>query len=86
MRDTTSAWLDPMIEAWSGSPEELRRLIQQATMPAAEVVDADHPVRRAFEGIQTPGVVHGAIDWIRFGQLLRQELGWTDYPEYPEGS
>lgn len=86
MRESTSAWLDPMIEAWPGSPEELRRLIQQATMPAAEVFAADHPLRRALEGALPPGSAHGAIDWIRFGQLLRQELGWTDYPEYPEGS
>jgi len=24
-----------------------------------------------------------AIDWIRFGQLLRERLGWEDYPHVP---
>ena len=28
--------------------------------------------------VQDPGV-----DWIRFGQLLRDRLGWADYPDVP---
>jgi hypothetical protein len=23
------------------------------------------------------------VDWVRFGQLLRHELGWAGYPENP---
>jgi hypothetical protein len=24
-----------------------------------------------------------SLDWVRFGQLLRDALGWDDYPEQP---
>jgi hypothetical protein len=33
---------------------------------------------------EMPGVRHCAIDWIRFGQLLRDRLGWHDSPEWLE--
>jgi hypothetical protein len=30
------------------------------------------------------GAAARAIDWIRFGRLLREKLGWEDYPGFPE--
>lgn len=56
-------------------------LLQQAMMPAAEMVDDIPWLDWLVENV--PGV--GAIDWIRFGELLRHELGWDDtYPAYPD--
>jgi hypothetical protein len=63
-----------MLEAAEGRADiDTLPLMMQATASAAEA-DAAHP-----------GVDHGAIDWIRFGELLRHLLGWDDsYPAYPD--
>ena len=28
-------------------------------------------------------ITDGALDWIELGRLMREELGWHDYPAYP---
>ena len=42
-------------------------------------------MERALPSEQNPGMRHYAIDWIRFGELLREHLGWDDYADQPEG-
>jgi len=42
-------------------------------------------MERALPSEQNPGMRHHAIDWIRFGELLREHLGWDDYADQPEG-
>ena len=58
-------------------------------MPAAEVGDpffdwlAKLHEQQPEDGYEPP-LRAGAIDWIRFGYLLRHELSWDDtYPAYP---
>jgi hypothetical protein len=85
MKETTAEWLNPMVEAIDANgvtPEELRDFMMQATMPAAE---ADNPfldwlTKNYHSGA---GVTTRALDWIRYGQILRERLGWTDYPTCP---
>jgi len=64
-------------------PDTFRRLMSQAEMPAAEMIWDDPTVFYWLARNAAPGVVHVAIDWIRFGQLLREHLGWHWYPAYP---
>lgn len=84
MREDTAEWLAPMTE------EARRRgdifapaLMEQAMFPAAEVPDDDNPAGVWVRKYAPQGTMHKVIDWIRFGALLRAELGWWDYPPCP---
>lgn len=81
MRDETAAWLEPMLDKAHLNPAEFNALIAQATMPAAEACDTlcDWLTDNA-----PPAASVRALDWIRFGQLLRDRIGWSDYPCCPE--
>jgi hypothetical protein len=79
VRDETAAWLGPMLEA--ADQRDIHVPIERATMPAAET---DSPAVQWIAGYMPPGARVSGIDWIRFGQLLRDELGWADYPDEPE--
>jgi len=62
-------------------------LLKQASMPLQEVDWLT--IGRLKLGLaevkeDVPGAERRAVDWIKFGQLLRAELGWTDYPEWPQ--
>ena len=76
---STERWLLPMLqELRNRSDGEIvfLELEKQAAKPftdwLAENVGAP------------PGSRTSAVDWIRFGQLLREHLGWEHYPELPE--
>jgi hypothetical protein len=73
VRPQTSAWLDPMIRATRGGDNNFRELIKQASV----VLDDELPHAARVVG-------NVGINWIRFGELLRTELGWEDtYPGLP---
>lgn len=83
MRDDTAAWLDPLFEELTKRNDgdiDVQRLMMAATMPAAEAGTQmmDWLVRNVPDGVSA-----GAIDWIRFGNLLAEALGWPDYPGEP---
>jgi hypothetical protein len=83
MTEETSEWLAPMLEAAERRPDtSIPALMGQATMPAAEAdsVSVRSPTAPPEEARAL------AVDWIRFGQLLRDELGLVDYPEEPPAS
>lgn len=81
MREATSEWLSPMLDA-AGPDVDIKGLMRQASMHAAE---ADTPATDWMAANPVPGVVPRGIDWIRFGQLLRTEIGWNKtYPAYPD--
>jgi hypothetical protein len=70
-----------MLDAADGiEADTFRDLMRQAAMPAAE---ADTPVTD-WVAQNMPAAQSGAIDWIRFGQLLRNRLGWDWYPDEPQ--
>lgn len=82
MRPETGEWLAPMVTAASDSAIDVPALLRRASMPAAEADDCclDQLTRAAPAGARVAG-----IDWVRFGQLLRDELGWEDsYPACPD--
>lgn len=95
MREETAEWLNPMLDEWSrrnhaddGHPaggdrgELVRQLMLAATMPA---VEAGTPIMDWRAALPDGGNGARAMDWVRFGQLLRHELGWDDtYPAYPD--
>ncbi|MEU4287810.1 hypothetical protein AB0E63_06275 [Kribbella sp. NPDC026596] len=84
MRDETDKWLRPMVEAAEIREIDIMSLMSAATMPAAE---ADDPWLDKLQSYAPSGALRG-IAWVRFGQLLRHELGWDDtypaFPDYPE--
>jgi hypothetical protein len=78
MREETADWLNPMLAEVDARNIDTRALMTQATMPAAET---DVPwLENAPESVGLRG-----FDWVRFGQLLRHELGWDEtYPAIPD--
>ncbi|OBI33762.1 hypothetical protein [Mycobacterium sp. E2238] len=78
MRDETAAWLEPMLTEAEQRDVDIKSLMTQATMPAAETSD---PAIEAMAHLDPE--VRG-IDWVRFGELLRRELGWDTYPADPQ--
>jgi len=81
MRTETAEWLHPMIHAAASGAVDPHPLLWQASMPAAEAADPflDQLARNA-----PPGATAHAMDWVRFGQLLRVALGWQHYPDVPD--
>jgi len=75
VRESTADWLNPILDRAKGQLDDadLRALMAQATMPVKEAMVS--PIMEEL--------ANGAIDWIRFGQLCRDRLGWEDYPEWP---
>jgi hypothetical protein len=73
-----------MLEAADGDLiAELRR---QASMPIAESGMSAAEQAPFHEVVERSGgeARARAIDWIRFGYLLRTRLGWDDtYPDHP---
>jgi hypothetical protein len=85
MRDETAEWLNPMFEEVDRRGDiDILPLMTQSSMPAAEAATPFIDWMPKNVG-DVPGVEHRAIDWVRFGQLLRLMLGWDDtYPAYPD--
>ena len=80
MRESTSAWLEPMLLEAELREVDVAPLMHQATMPGAE---ADSTAVSAIASYAPEGARVRGVDWIRFGALLRDALGWKDYPEFP---
>jgi hypothetical protein len=82
MREETAIWLDPMHEEAEKRGINIIALQRQATMPAAE---SGSPFVEWLSKNAPAGAVVRGVDWVRFGQLLRHQLGWDDaYPAYPD--
>jgi len=88
MREATSRWLEPMLSEAEKRDIAIWPLMQRASIAAEEVnweaLGEPPPIVTAFRKYGTvPGTELGVTDWITFGQLLRDELEWTDYPDLP---
>jgi hypothetical protein len=81
MKENTGKWLEPMLDAAREHDIDTTSLMARATMPA---VEADQTPMMQFIQRAVPDGRHSVIDWIRFGELLREELGWANYPKRPE--
>jgi hypothetical protein len=81
VKHKTERWLEPLLVAALNAGADTNKIIRQATMHRAEAMS---PNPDWMTGVAPEGVKVRAIDWIRFGSLLREHLGWTDYPEVPE--
>ena len=86
MHDSTANWLNPMLReavkrAWG--PQEVLPLLLQTMFPAAEAANpAIDEISRMVD--DDSGVRIAAQDWLGFGLLLRDKLGWDDtYPASP---
>ena len=82
MQDDTSAWLRPMLEESAGlPPDQHQAMLDQASSQGAEASDEElDSLTREYFPPETK--LHG-VDWVRFGNLLRERLGWHDYPDHP---
>jgi len=81
MRAETNDWLLPMIEEADRRSLEIAPFLYAASMPAAEAATA------WGDWLAALGPADGmrAVEWVRFGRLLRHELGWDDtYPDHPD--
>ncbi len=81
MREETTKWLLPLMQAAEERHIEILSFVSAATMPA---VEADSPEIDALAGMMPEGADLRAVDWVRFGRLLRHELHWDNtYPDHP---
>ena len=62
-------------------PDEFMEMMAMATFPAREAPSLD-PLRPVIDQLTAATLL--AMDWIRFGQLLRDRLEWDDYPPLPK--
>lgn len=63
---------------------DFQSLLLRSAMSAAE---ADDEFISLMATMMPEGAAgRGAVDWIRFGQLLRERLGWDHYPDEPAHS
>jgi hypothetical protein len=83
MREETALWLTPLMEAWPAG-EFINDLMIQSLIPIDDVPPGPHTA--LMQQVDTYGDEHAGIDWIRFGQLIRERLGWNDYPLVPDSS
>jgi hypothetical protein len=88
VREETNRWLQPLLIAAEQRGVDLVALRTAATMPAAE--PANPAIRflggyaELLGGLPADPIV-SEVDWVRFGQLLRHELGMDDtYPAFPD--
>jgi len=83
MKVSTSAWLAPMETAAKERNLDLAAIMAEATIPLSETGLSPRlaGVMESMEGART-----GAIDWVKYGQLVREALGsaWRQYPDPPE--
>jgi hypothetical protein len=79
MKESTSKWLKPLETAADKAGLDTVEFFQKAKVPASDSLLS----KWVTEG-DVPGVEMAGIDWIRYGQLIRDALGWNDYPKVPE--
>jgi hypothetical protein len=80
--EEVTAWLEPLFVGAEDYPDiDLWVLMTQATHPLSEVPESD--VTDRLGGWPDVPDIALVVDWIEFGQLLRQALGWDTYPARP---
>lgn len=79
MMDSTGRWLAPMMAAVG----ERDGIDVQALMNQATTVTKLNRPRAWWRPPPFGDEEERSLDWVRFGQLLRDALGWDDYPEEP---
>ena len=80
--ERVSAWLEPLFVGAEQHPDiDLWGLMRQATHELTEVSESD--VADGLGGWPDVPDIALVVDWIEFGQLLRERLGWDTYPEWP---
>lgn len=74
----TRAWLEPMVRELQSRPDAVKVLTSVETgklpMQALAVIGS------LGDGAAT----EADLDWVGVGCLLREALGWRDYPAVPE--
>jgi hypothetical protein len=92
MTPEVERWLTPMLDALlmdKRGGEAFARFMETAIAAASDtglaLTPAAEPASAAAlaEMFGPPGRRIGTVDWIRLGQLIRDELAWHDYPATP---
>lgn len=74
----TRAWLEPMVRELQSRPDAVKVLtsVETGKLPMQAL---------AVTGSLGDGAATEAdLDWVGVGCLLREALGWRDYPAVPE--
>jgi hypothetical protein len=83
-----TAWLEPLFDAAESTDIDLWAIVERATVRVAEGSETERRSdMEAHLGVWPDlrgAEVRLVVDWVRFGRLLRHELGWdASYPEDP---
>jgi hypothetical protein len=79
MREAIERWLDPLFAAVSDRDD----IDMQALFDAATTVTKLEKPQAWWRLPAAPDAEERSVDWVRLGQLLREALGWDDYPAAP---
>ena len=79
MMEAIGCWLDPLFAAVSDRDD----IDIQALFDAATTVTKPEKPKGWWRLPPAPDAEERSVDWVRLGQLLREALGWDDYPEWP---
>jgi hypothetical protein len=83
MRKETDAWLSPLVLAAEERGIDTEALRSQAFPAEGSPAVRDLFSERVKESESEVRVL--TLDWVRFGQLLREALGWENsYPAVPK--
>ena len=83
MRKETDAWLSPLVLAAEERGIDTEALRSQAFPAGGSPAVHDLFSERVKESESEVRVL--TLDWVRFGQLLREALGWENsYPAVPK--
>jgi hypothetical protein len=77
-------WLAPMLTALlehMDGPDSFAEFFEAAVAQASTDVPSE-AVLAEMLGTPGGGRIKG-VDWVHLGNLMRDELGWHDYPDFP---
>ena len=78
-------WLAPMLAALlecMEGPDSFARFFETAVAQASTDTPSETVLAEMF-GQRVPGGRIKGVDWIRLGNLMRDRLGWDEYPAFP---
>jgi hypothetical protein len=78
-------WLAPMLAALlecMEGPDSFARFFETAVAQASADVPSETVLAEMF-GQRGDGGRINSVDWVRLGNLMRDRLGWDEYPSFP---
>ncbi len=77
VRDEVRSWIEPMVRELMSRPDPV------AVLTAMDGAVVPTSVAELVEALRAGGATADTLDWVAVGGLLREALGWLEYPSEP---